>query len=278
MLQVKHYTDYKSFLSTYVKTKKEQNSNWTLGVWTQQLSLKSTSSISKIISGQRHPGKDITEKLVEYFKFSKADEDYFRGLIKFHKVKNDPKLAVAVLEKLGKDHPSGSILILDDSVFQVLSNWYSFAVRELVRMGLNLKNLKTLSRAFHFGVTVQEVSFCLKSLKSAGLIEENKSGQFAVKSERIQTQTDFSSEAVKQYHEKTLDVAKKAIRTLPVEEREFQGTTLNISHKNFKAAQNMLREFREKFVKTFEETDGDQIHQLQMQFFPITKKINKGDL
>ena len=275
MLQVKHYTDYKSFLSSYVEVKRKASKSWTLGVWTQQLDLKSTSSISKVLSGQRLPGKDITNKLVQHFKFSKSDEDYFRGLIRLHKVKDDPQLAVAVLEKLGKEHPTGSVTILDDSGFQVISNWYSLAVREVVRMGISFKNLKLVTKFFNFGVSVNELSTCLKSLKGAGLLKENQDGEFLVTSDRLHTQNDYSNEAVKKYHEKTLGIAQKAIREIPIEMREFQGTTLNIDQKNFLAAQEMLRDFREKFVKTFEETSGDQIYQLQLQFFPLTKKIKK---
>ncbi len=275
MIKVKHYTDYKSFLSAYANYKRTKNKHWTLGVWTKQLGLKSTSSISKVISGERLPGKKIIEKLVLYFKFSTSDEKYFRGLIAFHKVKNDPELAVAVLEKLGKEHPNGSVAILEDSTFQILSNWYSFAVREVIRAGVSFKDLSLVSSLFNFKVNVKSLSYCLRSLKKAKLIEESESGDLFATSHRVQTQSDYASEAVKQYHEKTIALAKEAVRKISVEEREFQGTTLNINKENFLAAQEMLRNFRERFVKNFEETDGNQIYQMQIQFFPLTKEIKK---
>lgn len=39
-------------------------------------------------------------------------------------------------------------------------------------------------------------------------------------------------------------------------------------------AKEMIREFKNKFEKIMEEEDGDQVYQIQVQFFPLTKKAS----
>ena len=85
-----------------------------------QLGLKDTSSITKIIQGQREPGAAITGGLIRYFKFSPKDAQYFQDLVRLRKIKTDPRLSVLLLEKMGKDHPDGALRILDDKSFQLL--------------------------------------------------------------------------------------------------------------------------------------------------------------
>lgn len=271
-LGVQHFTDYRTFLVAHVQQMKDAKRGWSYGAWAKALGLKTTSSITKIVQGQRDPGPEVTEKLIRYFRFKKDEAEYFADLVRLHKVKDDPRLSVLLMEKMSKDHPNGSIRILDDKTFSIVSNWYYLPLRELVRTPKFMENSDWISKQFRFKVTPREITQALKAMESLGLLKRDAHGKLCVAEGRIDTSTDVASEAIKRYHEQMLENARAAIRTTVVDRREMTGASLVLRCSNLAQAKAMIREFRRKFAKTFEEENGDAVYQIQIQLFPLTKE------
>lgn len=89
---------------------------------------------------------------------------------------------------------------------------------------------------------------------------------------RINTSNDVASEAIKRYHEQMLEHARESVRSADVDERELTASCLVMRVSNLSQAKVMIREFRSKFARTFEEDGGDAVYQIQIQLFPITKR------
>jgi uncharacterized protein (TIGR02147 family) len=270
-LQVKQFTDYRAFLLAHVQDCKRRNAGWTYGAFARRLGLKDTSSITKIIQGQRQPGSLITSSLIRYFQFSPRDAEYFRDLVRLQKVKADPRLTVLLLEKMGKDHPNGVLKLLDDKSFQLISHWYCTAIREMVRLDEFFEDPNWISRSLHFKVTPTEASRAIELLIQAGLLKRESSGKLSIVQGRFHTTNDISSEAIKRYHESMLDHAKTALRKFEVNDREFTAACLTMRANRFPEAKELIREFRSRFAKLLEEDGGDTTAQIQIQFFPLTK-------
>ncbi|MGE0528820.1 MAG: DUF4423 domain-containing protein, partial [Bdellovibrionales bacterium] len=264
-------TDVRAFLQATTQTCRERNQRWSYGMWARQLGLKSTSSITKIVNGQRDPGRTIVDKLVRHFRFSKRHESYFRDLVHLHKLRHNPRVAVALMERMAKQHPDGNVRLLDDKTFSLISTWYSLAVREMIRMRAFKGNARKIAEALHFDVTWREVKRMIDLLLELGLLIRDTQGALQVSEGRITTTSDITSEAIKRYHEQMLSHAAHALRAFAVEEREFTGSTLIISAKNLPQAKELIRDFRARFAALLEETSGDQVYQIQIQFFPLSK-------
>ncbi len=270
--EIHHFTDYRAYLVAHAQDMKRQNSSWSYGSWAKRLGLKTTSSITKIIQGDRDPGPGVTEKLIQYFRFNPIQAEYFRDLVRLYKVRHDPRLSVLLMEKMGKDHPNGAIRILDDKTFSAISNWYYLPLREMLRMKGFIESADWISKKLRFKVTPREVTQAYRTLEYLGLAQRDASGRLRITEGKINTTHDVASEAIKRYHEQMLENAKISIRTCPVEEREITGTSLAIRSENLSRAKEMVREFRKKFAQTFEEENGDSVVQFQLQLFPLTKK------
>ena len=270
-LDVKQFTDYRSFLLAHIQDCKTRNSDWTYGTFAKQLRLKDTSSITKIVQGQRRPGDLITGQLIRYFKFTPKDGQYFKDLIRLQKIKNDPSLTVLLLEKMGKDHPDGSLKILDDKSFQIISNWYCTAIREMVKLNEFFEDPNWISKKLHFKVTPTEATRAIELLIQADLLGRNAKKKLVVNQGRFHTTNDISSEAIKRYHESMLDNAKLALRMFDVKDREFGASSITMSSNKFLEAKELIREFSDRFSKLMEEKNGDVTVQMQIQFFPLTQ-------
>ena len=88
---------------------------------------------------------------------------------------------------------------------------------------------------------------------------------------RINTKNDVASEAIRRYHEQSLDNAKTVLRTVAVDQREISSSTFGIDPKDMPEAKEMLRRFRKRFARSLEKQKGKQIYQLEVAFFPITR-------
>jgi hypothetical protein len=76
-----HYFDYRDFLRDFVAHKKSLQPSWSLGAWAKHLELSGTASISRILSGERIPGEELTASLAGYFEFDKSNERLFRSMV-----------------------------------------------------------------------------------------------------------------------------------------------------------------------------------------------------
>jgi len=274
-LSIRTFTDYRSFLSAHAQDMKRDRAHWTFGMWAQRLGLKDTSSITKIMNGDRDPGDQITEKMISYFKFNGKDALYFKDLVRLSKIRKDPRLSVLLMEKMAKQHPNNMDRLLDEKTFSAISNWYYLPLREMTRLKDFKENPEWIAEQLHFKVGALDLRKALERLVDLGLLRRGRSGRLEVAEGQIQTTNDVANEAIKRAHEQTLENAKIAVRSIPLEAREFQCESLVINTENLPQAKQMIREFREKFSKTFEEEHGDSVYQIQLQFFPITKTSKK---
>jgi len=271
-LNVKQFTDYRTFLVAYAQDKKRDSKDWSYGGWAKRLGLKTTSSITKIIKGERDPGDQVTELLVNYFKFADKEAAYFRDLVRLHKIRKDPRLAVLLMEKMNKQFPDGTVRILDDKKFRVISNWYYLPLREMTRMPGFKADPDEIATKFKFKVTPREIKEAINTMIDVGLLVRDAQGQLRVAEGRIDTTNDVASEGLKRFHEQNLENAKAAVRSVDVLDREIRSSCFVFKTSNMPLAKQMLREFAKKFAQTFEEPNGDAVYHVQINFFPLTKK------
>lgn len=77
MKSIFDYIDYKKFLVDSFVKKRARNNHFSLGVWSKTLSLDSSSTLSKILNGKRHPGPLVAKKLSLYYNHNKDEEFFF---------------------------------------------------------------------------------------------------------------------------------------------------------------------------------------------------------
>lgn len=270
--KIQHFTDHRAFLLAHVQDKKRSNPRWTFGRMAQALGLNSTSSITKVIHGEREPGPKLTSQLIRYFNFNPQEAAYFQDLIRLHKIKQDPRLSALLLEKIQKDHPNSNLRVLDNETFSVISNWYVLTIREMVKLDVFFEDANWISKRFHFKVTPTEATRAIELLLKTELLVRDAQGKLSLNDGRLHTNDDMSSEAIKRYHETMMEHAKAAIRMFPTEEREYQSSSLVLRADRIPEAKQLIRDFHDKFSRLLEEQGGDLLAQLNVQFFPLIKK------
>ena len=98
------YVDYRSFLRDYFNSEKTRDPQWSFGIWARRLQVKSKSSLTMIMKGQRRPGPGIFEKMCQYFGFNQEQREHFRRLLKLEKQTKNPS-AQKIMEDLLSQEP-----------------------------------------------------------------------------------------------------------------------------------------------------------------------------
>ena len=269
-----HYLDYRAFLADHAGEQRRKNPHWSFGVWAKKMGLSNTATLTRVLQGDRHPGPQLVDGFVKYFRFSAKDAEHFRDLVRLSKTQKDPKLATLLLEKMGRRFANGKVRTVDEQTFQTISRWYCLPIREMVRQRSFKNDCQWIANRFLFHVDAKETEEALFNLKSLGLVDADPvTHTLKIAEGRLNTGDDIANEAVKRHHEEMLDNAKKALRTVDVAEREITAQTLSFSSQNLSKAKQLIREFQDKFSELMEDSlEGDRVFQMQIQFFPLTKK------
>ena len=133
-LEIHHYRD---FLRKYAENSKLRRPGFSLGAWAKALGLKSTSSLTKVLAGEREAGPELLEKLVRYFKFSELEEAQFRNLVTISKLKENVEVKEALASHLLLSGKSKSLnrRMMQMEHDELLETYLPLALRECTRLG-----------------------------------------------------------------------------------------------------------------------------------------------
>lgn len=272
------YSDYRLFLNDYVSAKKKNLGKYTIGQFAKALDLKDTSSINKVLKGQRTPGGELQEKLCRYFKFNNKEYRYFVDLVSLAKSRPQSEEYGYIYERLCKLNPSSGFLDLRQEQFNLISNWYYFAIRELVKLKNFRYDVEWIQNQLVEKISLTDIQKAIDTLIKLELLHfDEESSKLTISTPRFRSSNDTPSEAIKRYHEGCLEQAKLAVRRHQVDVRHIIGSTLAIKKSNIARAKNLIDEFLDSFSKIIEDhgEGSEEVYQMNIQFYPLTHSKNQ---
>lgn len=262
------YNNFRAFLKAYAQDRKRDSASWSYGVWARKLGLKGTASLTMVINGQRDPGPKMVESLIEYFEFRPRQAQFFKTLVKLGKLKSSATEKAQIWGHLKKE---GEPKILDLATFSAVSEWYYYVIYQLSEMPGQVWDEDWIQSQLRFPVDKRYLTAALKNLEQLKIIERTPDNKIKKIEQAIDTTNDVASEAIKRYHEQTLDLAQKSIRTVPIDLREFSSLTIAVNSEALMQAKELIRQFKREFDEIMSlHREKDAVYQLQIQLFPLT--------
>ncbi|MBL7669709.1 MAG: DUF4423 domain-containing protein [Bdellovibrionaceae bacterium] len=275
------YSDYRRFLRDHAKWKRRENARWSIGVWARTLKLGATTSLTMVLNGQRNPGPSITNRLIEYFNFKAQEREYFLDLVEIAKVRQAGptddhlrSLLASDLKKLRLENQSKKLnqsKLVDQRTFLKISSWRCYVIRQMTLLENVFHDPASIAASMIFSTSPAEIEEAINSLLKVGLLRKSKEGRLRRVSKFVKTENDVADEGLKRFHEEMIGHALKAVRKIDVKEREITGLTLAIKRSQIGEAKELIRRFVREFEKLGGQNGADQVSQLNVQFFPITK-------
>jgi transcriptional regulator with XRE-family HTH domain len=187
----------------------------------------------------------------------------------------DERQRARYLGRAPKRRPSYRNVSLDR--FLVISEWYHFAILELLKIEGFAPTPARIGEAL--GIGENEARFALERLVRTGFLAPTRTGYRDLHGGHgafIQTGKDH--EALRNLQIRYLEMAIERLRGAPPEERDNTAITMAIRHDRLPEAKRKLRELRRAFADDLESGEGkDRIYQLVIGFYPISKQIVSED-
>lgn len=162
------------------------------------------------------------------------------------------------------NYDSSYVTIADD-YYVVLTDWYHFALVELVKV-VGFKN-EDAWIAERLGLSIEMVRPIVERLLRVELLEEKEN-------ELFQTYDYFVSpsgtplDAAKKFHKEVLEKAIVAIDTQEIEERNYTSGFLRVRTEDLPMVASRIKDFRRTLAHDLEAGDGhDSVYAFSIQFF-----------
>jgi plasmid maintenance system antidote protein VapI len=245
--------NFKSILQNEFLKRCKKNPAYSLRAFSKYLEIDQ-SNLSKIMKGQRAVSKSLATKI---------------GL----KVGLRPSVIENIYVSVEKQN---SFFSLSDEQFAFISEWHHFAILELLK--IKNVNCDPQNIALRLGIHVETVRAALHRLHVLNMIQPNKKGWKILATNQSWSNNQQTTEARKLLQKSWGEKSLWALENIPFANRDHGSLTVAIQKKRLPEFKEKLKQVRRELSEYFQSNENfDEVYQLNVSFFPITK-IQEGDL
>ncbi|MDD0854691.1 TIGR02147 family protein [Halobacteriovorax sp. GB3] len=245
---------FKTYLQNELISRCDKNPSYSLRAFAKSLKIE-PSALSQIIRGKRKLTKKMTLRLANELDIA----PYKTSL--YYEVSSKPE---APFKELTLD------------LFEVLSDWYHFAILELMNVSSFSTDPAWIARTL--GLTVSEVNISISRLQKLEMLKIDEDGKWhdLTGGKTNLGDPSLTNQAFKRYQRKILKLSEKSLEDTPIQYRDHSGTTMAIDSSKIPEAKELIKEFRRKMGKLLTGKNEDQVYQLQISLYPLSD-IKKGE-
>lgn len=270
-----HYSDYRACLKDLFAYEKARNPKFSHRYLANRMGLSTSNFMLLVIQGKRNLAPDTCRALMNAFKFTPREIDYFDTLVRFCQTQSQDE----------KERHHNRLLSLrqecrveriEDRQFEYFSKWYHPVIRELIADNAFSGDPKAIARRIHPKISLREVKASVKLLLQLGLIKKTPSG-YSRSAPFISTGPEVNSIAVARYHKSMAELARNAISDFPRSERNVSSCLVRLSSEGYRQMTEKINEFR-KSVLAIAQADQspDLVYCMNFQLFPLLKPTQVG--
>jgi transcriptional regulator with XRE-family HTH domain len=187
-------------------------------------------------------------------------------------------LGLEDLKKFSASSSKSEFQQLDLDNYAVISDWYHYAILELIRLKTFCPNSAYVAKKLNISQT--EAHIAIERLQRIGLLEIKKNGKWVDTSANglaTNINEDLTSQAARKLQRQIHEKAIEALETLPTSVRSHTSMTMAIHPDDLPEAKEMIKKFRRELCAHFEKNGKPkEIYHLGVALYPVTN--NSEDL
>ncbi|MBI1908864.1 MAG: TIGR02147 family protein [Deltaproteobacteria bacterium] len=267
------YRDYRSFLKDWYKAAKAERSSYSFRLFAKKAGFVSSNFLMLVMQGKRNLTEESLKKCLVGLGLNKQEQDFFRSLVFFNQAKTHEDKHF-YYQQLLRSRKFRQLKPIEKQQYQYYSAWYHPVVRELVVSPEFDGTPEWIARHLFPAIAPAQAAKSIELLEGLGFIEKDKNGRWQQTSTIISTGPELISVVVHNYHKLLLDLSKQVMDQLSLKDREVSALTLGVKKERLEELRNKIREFRQEILKLVsEDTEPEEVVQLNIQFFPVTKDL-----
>ncbi|MCM2324147.1 MAG: TIGR02147 family protein, partial [Oligoflexia bacterium] len=263
-----HYQSPRRLLLDFLAQRQRQEPAYSARRFASDIGISHT-LLLMLLQGKRPLRIKHSAALAGAMGLSSHERLFLQALIQFDSATEAEDKALCQLW-LTEIHPAGEFRIRELDEFSVIAHWLHTAILAASRipsLDLSPEALEKRFRKWGKGITALEIRSAIERLLELGLLKRDDSGRLVATHERVTCRDDLANRGARLYHKQASELAAQAIELVPLEQREFQSFSIAVSRDKVPLAKEMLRKFRAQLAKAMSETPGEEIYQVNLQFF-----------
>ncbi len=258
--------DYRSILRGEYETRCERNPRYSLRAFARDLSV-SPSRLSEVLSGRYGFSREAAAEIGKRLGWSADEVASFCDLVDSEHARSRKKRSEA---RSRVDVSSRKYQQLSLDSFQVISDWYHYAILELTLVHDFKSDPKWIAR--RLGIDPLVADGAIERLKRLDLLEE-KGGRLRATDGFTASPSGVPSDALKKFHRQLLEKTLSSIYLQSVDERELSHVVLAINSDELPEAKEEIKRFRRSFDARFSKSARkDEVYCLGVHFFRLQEK------
>ena len=234
-------SEFNAHLQNELSKRCRSNSRYSLRAFAKMLELD-PSSVSQILSKKRRASPQMMDKICAKIGWPMS---------------SDASLPVQNFSLLSQD------------AFAAISDWYHYAIMDLTLLKSFKNNMSWIAK--RLGISTTEARIAVDRLKRLELLVE-KNGKLEKKQQQYVNYLEGqTSEPLKEYQRQIIKKALEAVDGCPAESKDITCITIAANPKKLALAKNKIKKFRRELCAFLEDGEGDSVHVLALQLFPLTK-------
>lgn len=267
------YSNSTLLLRSKLAERQALNSRYSMRAFARDLGL-APSRMSEILKGKQRLSAQKAKEISQALGLSDSEKEFFvlQVAAEASRSRKARREAQEALSRLVANQPVSS---LTEDQFHVISDWYHFAILEL----LQTKECQSTTRwiARRLGITEIQAQEALERLIRLGLVKQER-GRLLSTEVHLQTTYEVPSESIRRFSRQILELAQNAIVHQSVMERDIGTLTVAIHPDEIPSIKEFLRKKRRALNRKLYEKSRVQkpteVYVLATQFFRLTQLAN----
>lgn len=256
-----------NILTTYFERKKLNNPKYSLRALARDLDL-SASYVSQVMTGKKTLSESRIKDFVRVLELDDIAVIQLRRSMNLDQDYSGKPISGDDLNFLSKYSP------LEEKKYHILSDWYNIAIMDLTTtIGFQSDPHWIAKR---LGLSVLEVEIALERLLEAKLIMK-KDGAYIKSENKMRLPTSRSKQIIRKFHKQMIEKAYQELHHNTSEDdfraRLITGATFAIKKDQIEDIQKHIHEKLYEIGELSAKENCDELYQLNIQFFPLTKNL-----
>jgi uncharacterized protein (TIGR02147 family) len=275
-LDIHDYLDYRTFLRDALALEKASGRIAGQRDVATFLGLKSSGHVSWILQGKRALVPRLVPGVAELFRLG-AEETSYLALLVEHNDTEDPQERRLLMARIARAQSSRKRL-LPAAKASYWSSWHHAVLRELVAVDrFRREDAIRLGRRLEPPASAEEVRASLDLLEELELVGREADGTYRRTDSILSAGENWSQESVRDFQDAILQLARRALREIPREEREISTVTFSVSPQAFQRIRGKIREMRQEILALVRtDPSPTRVYHLAIQTFPASRPAEEA--
>ncbi|HLD44363.1 MAG TPA: TIGR02147 family protein, partial [bacterium] len=265
------YRDYRAYLKDWFARAKETQRGFSHRYFCKQAGFNTSNFLMLVMSGKRNLTDHSVTRVVKGLGLGRQEEEFFRNLVYFNQSRTNDEQSL-YFERLLQCKKFTEATPIEAKQYEYYSAWYHPVIRELVCSADFDGTPEWLAKRLYPTVSPQLCKKSMEILLELGFIKKKGRG-YEQSSAIVSTGAELTSVIVHNYHKSILELSKAVMDKLSTKDRDVSTLTLGVKKNRIAQIRARIKDFRKEILGMVSaDTEPDEVVQLNMQFYPVTRK------